>query len=219
MSRTPALPPWIRSFRHEGYTNVFELFPEATALYGTETLFGDWDAEVLLLAKDGAPTHVIREKGWRHAQRALGDTGGWGTNEKLVRLATHLPGTKRLYGSAAANMLFDDPQWSRNLTGIFNGPLHDYLQRVLAWVVESMPNLRAIACLGNEAWYLSCTAMQKPVAARQFAEYRDSGRMIEGAVSGRSIALCALYHPAARVSAASKEANWHNLSERLRIGD
>ena len=230
MIETPAIPEWIREFKHPGYTNVFSFLPKCERLYGTETLFGDWGAEVLFLAKDAAPTHVIKslaekeaEKGkdvcgaWRHAQR--GDAGGFRTNEQLVILANEIQCSK-LYGSATANMLCDDPRWSRALPDFKNGPLHDYLIEVLRWVVDKkqMPNLRVIACLGADAWHLTCNALDLTCNALdrekesiKSRKYRDEDKYIVGKVGDREIAATSHYHPAARVSKEEKKRSWDNL--------
>src|SRR4051794_23637894 len=98
MRSTPPIPKQFRQFAIDGYTNVFCILPSCPRFYATETLFGDWDAPVLLLAKDAAPAHVIRDLArtegvgaWRHAQRHLGDRGGWRTNERLTALAGKVP--------------------------------------------------------------------------------------------------------------------------------
>jgi hypothetical protein len=190
------------------------LVPSNDHLYGTETLFGDWAGKTLLLAKDGAPTPVIkaiRDKGearpWRHAQRELGDSGGWKSNDRIVAASEGLAGGK-LYGSATANLLYDDPAWSRSLRGFYKGPVHEYLVRVLAWVIGSMPNIRCIACLGQEAWFLSNIAIGQHAAARHFAEHRDLCRSTSGTCSGKTVLAFALYHPAARVSNESQQKPW-----------
>jgi hypothetical protein len=208
------IPNWIRGFRYSGWTNVFQLIPNNKHLYGTETLFGDWNSRVLLLAKDGAPTEVIRalrDKGesrpWRHAQRELGDPGGWRTNERLSSFASMIPETK-LYGSATANMLYDDPRWSRSLPGFYDGPLNQFLQRVLIWVAESMPNLEHIGCLGNESWFLTCLTMGNFGAASNFQEYRDKRKPFEGRIGKKGLHAVPLYHPGARVSTTSMEHGW-----------
>lgn len=216
--RKPQVPVWISGYTPpSGWTNVFQLVPSNRNLYGTETLFGDWSGRTLLLAKDGAPTHVIRglrDKGesqpWRHAQRCLGDDGGWRTNETLERMAASIPGGK-LYGSATANLLYDDPRWSRALPGFFAGSLHEYLKRVLAWVLDSMPNLEQVACLGNEAWFLTCSVLGNPGAAKGFARFRDAQQQVIGEHGGKIIAAHALYHPAAIVSSQKKMAGWMAL--------
>lgn len=215
----PHIPDWIRCYKPPlGWTNVFDLVPSNQSLYGTETLFGDWAGETLLLAKDGAPTGVIRDlrdrgdpQPWRHAQRELGDRGGFRTNERLVALAADLPGGK-LYGSATANLLFDDPGWSRSLGGFFEPPLHDYFKRVLAWVLGSMPNIRRVACLGNEAWFLTCHTIGARDASRQYSYHRDQCQPVRGAIGTKPVIAHALYHPAARVSHNSKIDGWRRMA-------
>lgn len=215
--RRPTLPDWIRN--HEppkGWTNVFKELPNDAHLYGTETLFGDWDGTTLLLAKDGCPTPDLREAkvrgatSRRHAERARGDKGGWRTNESLARSVAGLPGGK-LYGSATANLLYDDRRWSRSLPGFRDGTLFEYFVRVLAWVVEQMPNLQRVACLGQEAWFLANVTMGRPELARQFAAHRDGGAPSRGSVGGKEITAFALYHPAARVSNDAKRKAWEVL--------
>lgn len=213
------VPEWITTYvPPAGWTNVFALVPSNQNLYGTETLFGDWNGRTLLLAKDGAPTHVIRNlrdlgdpQPWRAAERARGDVGGYRTNETLVRLASDIDGGI-LYGSATANLLCDDPRWSRNLPGFFEGPLHEYLKRVLRWVLETMPNVQQIACLGAEAWYLTSIVLGHQGEARDFARYRGHGRGLSSDHLGKKITAYALYHPAARVSDFDKRKGWTSLS-------
>lgn len=221
MSERPPVPDWIRKFSYPGWTNVFQLVPKNESLYGTETLFGDWDARTLLLAKDGAPTPVIRalrDKGeprpWRHAQRELGDRGGLRTNERIAEFAAMIPGEK-LYGSATANMLYDDPRWSRSLPGFYDGPLNVFLQRVLCWVGDSMPKLEYVACLGAESWFLTCQAMDNFVAASNFQQYRDSRQSVDGRIGEKRIRAFPLYHPAARVSTDLMESGWRGLAKTI----
>jgi hypothetical protein len=219
----PRVPDWIRDFRSLGWTNIFDRLPTEEHLYGTETLFGDWNSRVLLLAKDWGPTSSLDEgirnreaRPWRHAQRGLGDTGGVGTNETLCRLASLIPGGK-LYGSATANMLYDDPGWSRSLPGLEVGQLHDFLKRVLSWVLESMPQVQHVACLGNEAWFLTCSTIGARSSAYGFAEHRDSFQSVSGALGKKKISAFALYHPAARVSNESKETGWRALAASIPV--
>ncbi len=210
MRTTPAIPEQFRRFAHPGYTNVFTILPRCTRFYCTETLFGDWDGATLLLAKDAAPTQAIRERAeregdaaWRHSERSRGDRGGCRTNERLARLAGALP-AGMLYGSATANMLCDEPGWSRSLPGFHSGPLHEYLSDVLRWVIASMPNLRAVACLGQEAWFLAATVLGQPEATGRGREYRDSERLLITGHEGRRIALSCHFHP----SRGSNEQVW-----------
>ena len=86
------------------------------------------------------------------------DRMGYKTNEGVKELAEHFTGSK-LYGSALAHMLKEDDRTSSSLRGFSSGPLHDHLKRVLEFVLQNMPNLKAIVCLGNEAYQLvTCLA-------------------------------------------------------------
>jgi len=217
----PGVPDWIRDYLPPpGWTNVFALVPSNNRLYGTETLFGDWGGQTLLLAKDGAPTPVIRalrDKGesqpWRHADRKLGDAGGWRTNESLADAAAAISGGK-LYGSATANLLLDDPRWSRKLPGVCTpGPLRDYLKRVLTWVLESMPYVSRIACLGEEAWSLTSEVLGRPDLSKDFSRYRGSHEPMTGTCAGKQLSAFALFHPAARVSNEAKRECWTAMLE------
>ena len=233
MRSTPPIPAWIRDFRHAGYTNIFQLLPSVPRLYGTETVpgLGDWDAETLLLAKDAGRTGVIGEiaekegdDGWRHADRARGDKKGTRTNERLTLLAGSIPGAK-LYGSAAANLLFDGSDSAKGgknsyrqaLKDFSKGELHEHLIRVLSWVVSEMPNIRFVACLGNEAWYLTAKAMGNPVAARAAKDYRADGLTLQGVIAGKSITSVAHFHPSSWESNADKDhVGWDILRELLK---
>lgn len=207
----PALPDWIRHHSPpEQWTNVFSLpHVHTDRLYATETLFGEWGGRTLLLAKDTAPTKEITR--WEHAERELGDKGGWKTNQWLKEHADSIPGGK-LYGSATANLTYNGEGWSRSLPGFYAGPLQDYLTRVLRWVLESMPNVEVVGCLGAEAWFLTTTVLGHPGAARSLREHRNAARSIEGEHAGKRITAFALYHPAARVSNTAKMAAWSAMT-------
>ena len=121
--------------------------------------------------------------------------------------ASMIPEAK-LYGSATANMLYDDPRWSRSLPGFYDGPLNHFFQRVLTWVTESMPNLEYIGCLGSESWFLTCLTMGNFVAASNFQGYRNTRKPFEGRIGRKGLHAFPLYHPAARVSTDSMERGW-----------
>lgn len=220
MRQTPEIPDCFRRFAYPGYTNVFSFLPNCPRFYATETQFGDWDATTLLLAKDAAPTSEIRARAerdgqaaWRHSERAKGDRGGCQTNERLAELAAILPGTK-LYGSAAANMLCDREGWSRPLPGFRRGRLHAYTVDVLRWVISNMPNLRGIACLGYDAWFLTTTVLGRPEVSRQGRAHRDGEHLIIGEVEGRLIGATCHIHPS-RGSRAQWELGWEVLAAHL----
>jgi hypothetical protein len=203
------IPDWIRRFSCPGWTNVHKLVPNAH-LYPVaqrpdwKSQFNDWNGEILLLAKDGCPPNVIRERierdesqPWRYG---LPPEKGSISNGRLYGFASRIPGGK-LYGSAAANMLFNEPGMSRKLEGFKSVELQKFLQRVLCWVLHQMPSVKWVACLGKESWFLTCSTLGDYLAANQFKAYRDSYRPISGFVDEKKITAFPLYHPAARGNA------------------
>jgi len=101
--------------------------------YCTETLFGDWSGEVLLLAQDAMPAPVLKRditafkkigipasEAWVHADKdnpnrkyldedRRKSRGGFKTNKFLIENKEKYIGSRGvLYGSVSANMLFDN---------------------------------------------------------------------------------------------------------------
>jgi hypothetical protein len=205
----PRVPAWIRKFACPSWTNVFHLCPNTQSLYPItlraewKSQFNDWSGKTLLLAKDGCPPEIIHKRiargepqPWRYGERERGDEMGWRTNDRLFGFASRIPGGK-LYGSAAANMLYNEPGSSRELKGFTSEPLQRFLQRVLCWVFASMPKVQWVACLGKESWLLTCSVLGDHHAANQFQTWRDSQRSVVGWINGKSITAFPLYHPGA----------------------
>lgn len=218
MKATPPLPDWIRDFRHPGYTSVFELLPGERKLYCTEGLLGDWDGEVLLLAKDAMPVHIARQRiadgdpnPWRHGVRGK-DLMGWRTNERVLELDGVMPGTS-LYGSALAQLMKNEASTSGPLQDMGPGPLRNHVRAVLCFVVSEMQHLRAIVCLGNDAWELV-----SEVASLSDHQHHPRGPAAEGMVAGKALSLFRLYHPsrAFRGGWGARRAEWQIVADTLR---
>ncbi len=67
--KIPAVPEKIKNIRLDGYKNVFEYesnpFPDPSHpnLWGTETLFGDWDGRLLGSELLSAPSAAHKRSG------------------------------------------------------------------------------------------------------------------------------------------------------------
>jgi hypothetical protein len=179
MTQTPDLRPCIRNFRTSAYTSIFEICPDETRLYGTESLYGDWDGELLLLAKDFAPSKFVKDRkhagctrpyhhtDWAAAPKAVGAP----TNRNLWELSSPLACGK-LYGSILACLLRDD--------GNTSGPLPDrqaidkFVCETLRWTIGHMRNLRAVACVGEDAWHWAAKCFGH--AGGDWSDHRDNHR-------------------------------------------
>lgn len=218
MRFTPTIPAEIRTYRSRSYTNIYQLCPDEVRLYGTESLFGDWDAELLLLAKDFAPSTLVRRRLGEGDTRPFHHTDwirdprapGAATNRNLHRLAGRLD-CRKLYGSALAGLLRDDDRVS--------GPLPDargigtYVRDVLRFTVTQMPNLRAIACLGEDAWRWALRTFD--VANIDWSDQRESRRPIEA----KELLLFALPHPS-RMPGGTETvlADWDAMAHAMSVG-
>lgn len=203
---TPPLPDWVREDPFQPhYTNIHELLknPRLSAeqrlensrrLYGTETMegFNDWNASVLLLAKDPGPTKVFRRlieeadgvhcqsipctQPWRHA--VPGEKGSQ-TNMNLRDFATIIPGAK-LYGSVMAGLLRNDGKQSGALPSFYDVTLQRYVRRILEEIVfPAMNNLQVIICLGDDACRVVGTVIGSAELSRSFRTLRDAAKPID----------------------------------------
>ena len=201
MNSTPTLPDWIRRADVPRYVAAHELCPGETRLYGTESLYGDWGGQVLLLAKDFAPSCLVRDRISDGDTRPYRHEPGMRTNLALQRRVEQVQHLGLLYGSALGNLLRDDGQLSGSLP---NRPAAiAYGTEVTRFVIDNMPALRVVMCLGQEAWDVATAAFQ---IEGTWQEHRDSGEPLGP--------LVAAYHPAARVSGDRMAGPWDALARR-----
>lgn len=200
---TPEIPDWIRRAKVAGYTTAHALCPGETRLYGTEDMFGDWNGAILLLAKDFGPSRILQDRiaardprPYRHDEAML-------ANIRLRHLAAPIRDHGLLYGSALANLLRDDDRVS--------GPLPnrraalEYGAQVTRWVVEHMPRLEWVVCLGSEAWHVACQAYGVGGDWRWHREEREPLG-----------SLLAAFHPSARTTRAQQESPWETITQVVR---
>ncbi len=221
---TPPLPDWITQHQLAGYDNAHRLMPNEPRLYGTESLYGDWNGHALLLAKDFAPSSLIHQR-WDasdprpyHHEPSGTRRPGSKTNTNLERMikahglcrASTPQRCGLLYGSALANMLRGDGETSGRLPNESEGLA--YGARVLKFVLAHMPHLRVLVCMGSDAWQCAQEALGAGVIAGEHAERRDRKQPIP--VNGIGIHVVAAYHPAARVGQDKMAGAWA-LASRL----
>jgi len=206
---TPSLPTWLTTFALPGYTNAYSLLPAETRLYGTESLYGDWNARILLLAKDFAPSRILRDRITAAHPRPYSHEPTLKTNVRLQQLTGHLAlspdptACGLLYGSALASLCRDDGRMSGTLPS--RTAALAFGARVLTFALNHLPCLRAIVCMGEEAWLVTAATLGIN------ADWRDS-RESCAIVRVNRISIIAAYHPAARVAHAESQRAWEQVS-------
>jgi hypothetical protein len=218
MRRTPRVPEWIKNFRHPKYVNVYELLPSEKRLFGTETLYGDWDADVLLLAQDLGMVSALTARIEDQHSTPYGHGESVLSNLQLIDLVNrYLATSKLLYGSAIASLWRNDevvrgksgapPNWSTLL--------HSFVTPVIRWVV-SKGKFRAVACLGDCAWIGFLQASDTPLGTHPWRSSWESRTALDVVVSGRTVRAFAMCHPANREGEAKRHLNWSELATYLR---
>jgi len=248
MSKTPAIPKEFIElkdieikYKKNGventayWRNAFSnelLGASPIRFYPTETLYGDWDGEVLFLAQDALPAPKLKDtiedykkknipisEAWVHADRKNPEhKGGFKTNETLkANKDKYIGSTEALYGSVSANMLFDMADGSKNyqrgLKGFNNKQLQTHMKKVLEWVIESMPNIKAIFCLGPRAWEVASSFSHLKTNKTIFKEYIQPHKTLRVEINKKDVCLIPSYHPVARTN---KYLTDEELSLRIR---
>ena len=199
---TPPVPDWIRRFTDPSgqYTNIYELVPTEARLYGTESLFHDWDGELLLMAKDFGPRTIVEdrirngERAFRHQEwepSCNRGKRGAKTNRNLYEHASGIA-VGKVYGSIMAGLLRNDGKISGSLPKICDD-VNTYRMQVLEFTIDHMPNLKAIACLGIDAWRGVCRTLGTR-GASSLREYRVSRQPLY--LTEKDLHIFLLAHPA-----------------------
>ncbi|MCC6428370.1 MAG: hypothetical protein IT435_16305 [Phycisphaerales bacterium] len=212
MRPTPLIPDWIKTFRHRDYVNVYERIPGESRLFGTETLFGDWNAPVLLLAQDCGVVEDLDKRIASGHPTPHGHGVGLPTNTKLIRLAGSI-GQPKLYGSALAS-LWRRCGGKRRKPPAWNELLNAFVIPVISWVA-TQADFKAIACLGEYAWQSVLLAGDMAEEADRWQEYRDHGDHIDLVLGGRRVRAFAMYHPACPRGYDLLGKNWPALAAYL----
>lgn len=111
-------------------------------------------------------------------------------------------------------MLAPGLRYSTAIGEIHRGRLQAHLVETLHWTLSHLTNLRAVVCLGQDAWQIT-HALLDSNRRHDFAYFREQGRPSECKLDGRDILVTAHYHPAARVSHHVRETGWKDLADCL----
>ncbi len=210
---TPPIPEWMRNTRIEGYTNIYEMLPKESRIYGTESLFGDWSGRVLVLAQDFAPIDFVNariaageEEPYRHNQNLQ-------TNNRLFKQTALIRSSDRprtcgvLYGSALAGLCKRD--------NAFRSPLPnrrvaiEYGAKVLKYVVSNMPNLRVIVGLGTVPNTMIANVFQPG------CDWKSARDACESVSTNANIALVFASHPVSSTKRELVKRRWDLVANRL----
>ena len=150
------IPNFIR-FVHEKewfprahYLNAFERLPTTeTRLYGTETMYGDWDARILLVLQDWCNDKLLEDRihnkecdPWSHERNMK-------TNN-FLRCAFGREGSPDLlYASALAHLL--KKKSNASATPPVFAKVLPFLAEAMNFTFENLPRVQVVVCFGPYA--------------------------------------------------------------------
>lgn len=190
---TPEIPDEIKRLSADSYKNIFDFRLGNENLFGTETLCGDWNGDLLVVAKDFAPSVVIENRRVSGEDQPYHHDPAFPTNIRLVDLL-NLNGrevTKEGQGNTKCGVLYMSACFLLRADGKVSGTLpkgwEPSARYVLQFVLDKMPNLRKIACLGSDSfefvtyfltgkkhsWRANLIA-RKPVMSSEYAIFPQS---------------------------------------------
>jgi hypothetical protein len=190
MFKTPAIPAEIAQLKApRGFLNPLKSGVVGPNLFGTETLCGDWNGDLLLLAQDFAPAAAFKtvlkkygaELAWRHNDGDGRYRVGKDTNPAICRLLRSIGRDVEPSGSNATScgVLYANALFFLKAGGALEEGIAAS-QPVFDFVAREMKGLRVIACLGKASFegamrflgssadWVSHRYAQSPVVAGKF---------------------------------------------------
>jgi|GEM_PF-2515211 len=214
---TPEIPDWIRGFTLQGYRNVYELLPHETSLYGAEDLYGDWRGDTLILGREHGPVAGVIARVDADERIPFGHSRG-DKHTELLKQRVLAGGLNRaiwsrecglLYGTAVASLCRTSPR----ATGAL--PKKDealtYGAQVLSgFVLQQMPNLSQVICLGREAWRVATEAFDVTGRDRAIPSLKpvSAATPADAATHRDTVTLLPLHAPGAVANKADVEKRW-----------
>ncbi|MEQ9096209.1 MAG: hypothetical protein RIE32_08105 [Phycisphaerales bacterium] len=217
--RTPPIPKSIRDLRLAGFTSVYELLPEEPRLFALESVYGRWDGKILVL--DSAPTHVQVVKA-RLARRTLRPYCQHETPATygLARLAFPLASRGVLAGTCYGPLLVNDN--GRDELKRSRDEHRKAVAPMLRHVIKSMPNVKAIVCLGVTAYDFVLHAMTskapRPGALPRWPQEFDAAEPVRPIFGGPTVFLTCRTSPDAihrRGGETRAQQDWQAVADHL----
>lgn len=146
----------------EGYRNINELYKQSNQLHACETLFGDWDAEVMILAQDAANFNTLKKMAEESNNNPFRHCPKNKTNQNLYEVMNSLkffdlgsyeiPNNKKcgLYYANAIWLLKDSDGMSGSITKTKEAYKEN--KKVFDATVFNLPKLKLILTLGAHSF-------------------------------------------------------------------
>lgn len=189
----------------DGYRNINELYPQYDQLHACETLFGDFDAEVMVLAQDAANYDRLRElkerepakNPFRHGEKVK-------TNINLFRLMSPYfdLGDYSQPNSSKCGLYYANAVWllkdTKNMSGsiALEKEVFQKCNEVFDATISNLKNLKLIITMGEKAFHFLKNRYPKDINAN-WSEVALKGGVDKFTHNGREYMMASIYHPGA----------------------
>jgi hypothetical protein len=155
---TLPIPDGLRNLGASHYKNIFDIWPDNDRIYGTETLCGDWSAEILILAQDFASVDCLVDRIQENPNvNPYYHDPANETNVRLVQLLHENGVEVNIDGkdNLSCGVLYGSACWLIKEDGGLGGRLKNCAEmiressKVFKYTLWELRNLRYIICLGK----------------------------------------------------------------------
>lgn len=145
-----------------GYKNINELFVQDSQLHACETLFGDWDSEVMILAQDAANFFTLKSLYEKDNSNPFHHDYKNRTNVNLFELMLSLSrfnlSDYRIPNNRSCGLYYANAIWMLKDSKTMSGPITNkesaYKESAVIFkaTLENLPKLKLIITLGQHSF-------------------------------------------------------------------
>lgn len=146
----------------EGYRNINELHKQHTQLHACETLFGDWNAEVMILAQDAANFNTLQKLKIKDNKNPFRHSPGNQTNKNLFEIMSSLKrfdmGNYDAPNNLNCGLYYANAIWllkdSKDMSGAITNTKESYKinGQILEATINNLTKLKLILTLGEHSY-------------------------------------------------------------------
>lgn len=146
----------------DGYKNINELYEQHSQLHACETLFGDWNAEMMILAQDAGNFNTFKKMKLNDEKNPFRHSPENKTNKNLYTLLESLLryelGSYEFPNNKNCGVYYANAIWllkdSKDMSGEIINKKESYNQnrKVFEVTLENLSNLKIILTLGRHAF-------------------------------------------------------------------
>lgn len=203
----------------EGYRNINELHKQDSQLHACETLFGDWNAEVMVLAQDAANFNTLKKLIDADSKNPFRHSPTNNTNKNLYNILFSLNlfdlGTYEIPNNKKCGLYYANAIWllkdSDGMSGSITKTQEAYIanRKVFDATVSNLPKLKLILTLGAHSFNFINFFYGNQIS-NDWHQSVQERKINEIKIGERNLLVGSIYHTSNRGMIARAKANGHS---------